>query len=77
MTDLRSLADDLASTTAEQSSNHARGCFDRVESAWALPTAVQRRGRGIKQRHEDLDEPGIDIYARPPGKRIGSLAHFR
>jgi chromosome segregation protein len=25
---------------------------------------------------ESDDEPGIDIYARPPGKRIGSLAQL-
>ena len=33
-------------------------------------------GQASLRTSEDPDEPGIDIYARPPGKRIGSLAEL-
>src|SRR5207253_980883 len=33
-------------------------------------------GQASLRTSDDPDEPGIDIYARPPGKRIGSLAQL-
>jgi len=71
--DLRSLADDLASTIAEQFS----ATFQAVDREFGL--FFQRLfdgGQASLRTSEDPDEPGIDIYARPPGKRIGSLAQL-
>ena len=68
--DLRSLADDLASTIAEQFS----ATFQAVDREFGV--FFQRLfngGQASLRTSEDPDEPGIDIYARPPGKRIGSL----
>ncbi|MEA2662362.1 MAG: chromosome segregation protein [Chloroflexota bacterium] len=71
--DLRSLADDLASTIAEQFS----ATFQAVDREFGV--FFQRLfngGQASLRTSEDPDEPGIDIYARPPGKRIGSLAQL-
>src|SRR5712692_7558591 len=73
MADLRSLADDLASTIAEQFS----ATFQAVDREFGV--FFQRLfngGQASLRTSEDPDEPGIDIYARPPGKRIGSLAQL-
>ncbi len=73
MADLRSLADDLASTIAEQFS----ATFQAVDREFSV--FFQRLfngGQASLRTSEDPDEPGIDIYARPPGKRIGSLAQL-
>ena len=73
MTDLRSLADDLASTIAEQFATTLMA-VDREFGVF-----FQRLfdgGQASLRTSEDPDEPGIDIYARPPGKRIGSLAQL-
>ena len=71
--DLRSLADDLASTIAEQFS----ATFQAVDREFGV--FFQRLfngGQASLRTSEDPDEPGIDIYARPPGKRLGSLAQL-
>ncbi|HEY8731232.1 MAG TPA: chromosome segregation protein SMC [Candidatus Limnocylindria bacterium] len=71
--DLRSLADDLAQTIAEQFS----ATFQAVDREFGV--FFQRLfggGQASLRTSEDSDEPGIDIYARPPGKRIGSLAQL-
>ncbi|MDO8506891.1 MAG: AAA family ATPase, partial [Candidatus Limnocylindria bacterium] len=73
MADLRTLADDLASTIAEQFSTTLMA----VDREFGL--FFQRLfdgGQASLRTSEDPDEPGIDIYARPPGKRIGSLAQL-
>jgi chromosome segregation protein len=73
MADLRSLADDLASTIAEQFS----ATFQAVDREFGV--FFQRLfdgGQASLRTSDDPDEPGIDIYARPPGKRIGSLAQL-
>ena len=73
MADLRSLADDLASTIAEQFS----ATFQAVDREFGI--FFQRLfdgGQASLRTSDDPDEPGIDIYARPPGKRIGSLAQL-
>ncbi|HYK98877.1 MAG TPA: AAA family ATPase [Candidatus Acidoferrales bacterium] len=73
MTDLRSLADELATTIAEQFSTTLMA----VDREFGL--FFQRLfngGQASLRTSEDPDEPGIDIYARPPGKRIGSLAQL-
>ena len=73
MADLRSLADDLATTIAEQFSATLQAVdrefgvfFQRLFSG----------GQASLRTSDDPEEPGIDIYARPPGKRIGSLAQL-
>jgi chromosome segregation protein len=71
--DLRSLADDLASTIAEQFS----ATFQAVDREFGV--FFQRLfngGQASLRTSDDPEEPGIDIYARPPGKRIGSLAQL-
>src|SRR5213079_1975818 len=79
MTDLRSLADDLASTIAEQFS----ATFQAVDREFGVFFQRLFNGGQASLRTSDVgpggdgdDEPGIDIYARPPGKRIGSLAQL-
>ncbi|MEO8633424.1 MAG: LAGLIDADG family homing endonuclease [Chloroflexota bacterium] len=70
MADLRSLADDLASTIAEQFSSTLMA----VDREFGL--FFQRLfngGQASLRTSDDPDDPGIEIYARPPGKRIGSL----
>ena len=73
MADLRSLADDLATTIAEQFS----ATFQAVDREFGV--FFQRLfdgGQASLRTSDDPEEPGIDIYARPPGKRIGSLAQL-
>lgn len=76
MADLRSLADDLASTIAEQFS----ATFQAVDREFGVFFQRLFNGGQASLRTSDAadgdDEPGIDIYARPPGKRIGSLAQL-
>ena len=68
--DLRSLADELATTIAEQFS----ATFQAVDREFAaFFSRLFGGGQASLRTSEDPDEPGIDIYARPPGKRIGSL----
>jgi len=73
MSDLRSLADDLASTIAEQFSTTLMA----VDREFGL--FFQRLfngGQASLRTSDDPEDPGIEIYARPPGKRIGSLAQL-
>jgi chromosome segregation protein len=71
--DLRSLADDLASTIAEQFS----ATFQAVDREFGVFFGrLFGGGQASLRTSDDPDEPGIDIYARPPGKRIGSLAQL-
>ncbi len=73
MADLRTLADDLAATIAEQFSTTLMA----VDREFGL--FFQRLfngGQASLRTSEDPEEAGIDIYARPPGKRIGSLAQL-
>jgi chromosome segregation protein len=70
MADLRTLADDLARTIAEQFS----ATMQAVDREFGI--FFQRLfsgGQASLRTSDDPEEPGIDIYARPPGKRIGSL----
>ena len=68
--DLRSLADELATTIAEQFS----ATFQAVDREFGnFFVKLFNGGQASLRTSEDPDEPGIDIYARPPGKRIGSL----
>ena len=70
MADLRSLADDLAATIAEQFSTTLMA----VDREFGL--FFQRLfngGQASLRTSDDPEDPGIEIYARPPGKRIGSL----
>ena len=73
MTDLRSLADDLARTIAEQFSTTLQA-VDREFGVFFQ--RLFNGGQASLRTSDDPDEPGIDIYARPPGKRIGSLAQL-
>jgi chromosome segregation protein len=73
MTDLRSLADDLAATIAEQFATTLMA-VDREFGVFFQ--RLFNGGQASLRTSEDPDEPGIDIYARPPGKRIGSLAQL-
>ena len=82
MADLRSLADDLASTIAEQFSATFQAVdrefgvfFKRLFDGGQASLRTSDAGVGASGSDSD-DEPGIDIYARPPGKRIGSLAQL-
>ena len=79
--DLRSLADDLASTIAEQFS----ATFQAVDREFGVffqqlfnggQASLRTTDAAAGAHGGDPDEPGIDIYARPPGKRIGSLAQL-
>ncbi|HYR94445.1 MAG TPA: AAA family ATPase [Methylomirabilota bacterium] len=73
MADLRTLADELATTIAEQFSTTLMA----VDREFGL--FFQRLfdgGQASLRTSEDPEEAGIDIYARPPGKRIGSLAQL-
>src|SRR5207302_515273 len=73
MADLRTLADELATTIAEQFS----ATLQAVDREFGL--FFQRLfhgGQASLRTSDDPEEPGIDIYARPPGKRIGSLAQL-
>jgi chromosome segregation protein len=77
MTDLRALADDLATTIAEQFS----ATLQAVDREFGVFFQRLFNGGQASLRTSDVeadsgDEPGIDIYARPPGKRIGSLAQL-
>jgi chromosome segregation protein len=73
MTDLRSLADDLAATIAEQFATTLMA-VDREFGVFFQ--RLFNGGQASLRTSEDPDEPGIDIHARPPGKRIGSLAQL-
>jgi chromosome segregation protein len=82
MTDLRSLADDLARTIAEQFSATLQAVdrefgvfFQRLFNGGQASLRTSDAGAGAPGSDSD-EEPGIDIYARPPGKRIGSLAQL-
>jgi chromosome segregation protein len=71
--DLRSLADELARTIAEQFS----ATLQAVDREFGI--FFQRLFKGGEARlrtSENTDDPGIDIVARPPGKRIGSLTQL-
>jgi len=71
--DLRSLADELATTIAEQFA----ATLMAVDREFGI--FFQRLFNGGEARlrtSDDPDEPGIDIVARPPGKRIGSLTQL-
>jgi chromosome segregation protein len=73
MADLRALADDLAATIAEQFSTTLMA----VDREFGL--FFQRLfngGQASLRTSDDPEDPGIEIYARPPGKRIGSLAQL-
>ena len=73
ITDLRSLADELATTIAEQFSTTLMA----VDREFGL--FFQRLFNGGEARLRTSDDPedaGIDIVARPPGKRIGSLTQL-
>ena len=70
--DLRSLADELATTIAEQFS----ATFQAVDREFGVFFQRLFNGGQASLRTSEAegdDQPGIDIYARPPGKRIGSL----
>jgi len=73
MTDLRSLADDLASTIAEQFATTLMA-VDREFGVFFQ--RLFNGGQASLRTSDDPEEPGIEIYARPPGKRIGSLAQL-
>jgi chromosome segregation protein len=71
--DLRTLADELATTIAEQFSTTLMA----VDREFGL--FFQRLFNGGEARLRTSDDPedaGIDIVARPPGKRIGSLTQL-
>ena len=68
--DLRSLADELATAIAEQFST----TFQAVDREFAYFFAkLFGGGQASLRTSDDPEEPGIDIYARPPGKRLASL----
>lgn len=73
MADLRTLADELATTIAEQFATTLMA-VDREFGVFFQ--RLFNGGQASLRTSEDPDEPGIDIYARPPGKRIGSLAQL-
>ncbi|TMD58526.1 MAG: chromosome segregation protein SMC [Chloroflexi bacterium] len=76
ITDLRSLADELARTIAEQFSSTLLA-VDREFAAFF--TRLFNGGTAslrIAESDDDRDEAGIDILARPPGKRVSSLAQL-
>jgi chromosome segregation protein len=73
MADLRSLADDLASTIAEQFATTLMA-VDREFGVFFQ--RLFNGGQASLRTSDDPEDPGIEIYARPPGKRIGSLAQL-
>jgi len=73
MADLRTLADELATTIAEQFATTLMA-VDREFGVFFQ--RLFNGGQASLRTSEDPEEPGIDIYARPPGKRIGSLAQL-
>ena len=73
ITDLRTLAGELATTIAEQFSTTLMA----VDREFGLFFKRLFNGGEARLRtSDDPDEPGIDIVARPPGKRIGSLTQL-
>ncbi|MDE3111497.1 MAG: AAA family ATPase [Chloroflexota bacterium] len=71
--DLRALADELATTIAEQFST----TLQAVDHEFGI--FFQRLFNGGEARlrtSADPEDVGIDIVARPPGKRIGSLTQL-
>ena len=73
MRDLRTLAGELATTIAEQFSATLQA-VDREFGVFFQ--RLFNGGQASLRTSEDVEDPGIDIYARPPGKRIGSLAQL-
>ena len=73
MADLRSLADDLAATIAEQFATTLMA-VDREFGVFFQ--RLFNGGQASLRTSDDPEDPGIEIYARPPGKRIGSLAQL-
>ena len=73
MADLRTLADELAATIAEQFSTTLMA-VDREFGVFFQ--RLFNGGQASLRISDDPEEAGIDIYARPPGKRIGSLAQL-
>jgi chromosome segregation protein len=73
MADLRVLADDLASTIAEQFATTLMA-VDREFGVFFQ--RLFNGGQASLRTSDDPEDPGIEIYARPPGKRIGSLAQL-
>jgi chromosome segregation protein len=73
MADLRTLADELATTIAEQFATTLMA-VDREFGVFFQ--RLFNGGQASLRTSDDPEEPGIDIYARPPGKRIGSLAQL-
>ncbi|OLC52592.1 MAG: chromosome segregation protein SMC [Chloroflexi bacterium 13_1_40CM_4_68_4] len=76
ITDLRSLAAELARTIAEQFSSTLLA-VDREFAAFF--TRLFNGGSAslrIAESDDDREESGIDILARPPGKRVSSLAQL-
>src|SRR5438067_7471424 len=73
MADLRALADDLASTIAEQFATTLMA-VDREFGVFFQ--RLFNGGQASLRTSDDPEDPGIDINARPPGKRIGSLAQL-
>src|SRR5258708_16161702 len=68
MADLRSLADDLASTIAEQFS----ATFQAVDREFnVFFQRLFNGGQGALPARDDPDQPGSGIYPLPPGKSIG------
>ncbi|MGH2378897.1 MAG: chromosome segregation protein SMC, partial [Candidatus Limnocylindria bacterium] len=68
--DLRALAEELARTIAEQFS----ATLQAVDREFGIFFQRLFNGGEARLRTSDSgDDPGIDIVARPPGKRIGSL----
>ena len=71
--DLRTLADELATTIAEQFS----ATLQAVDREFGIFFQRLFNGGEARLRTSDSSEdPGIDIFARPPGKRIGSLTQL-
>ncbi len=71
--DLRALADELATTIAEQFA----ATLMAVDREFGIFFQRLFNGGEARLRTSDgEDEPGIDIVARPPGKRIGSLTQL-
>src|SRR6185503_13914582 len=67
------LADILASTIAEQFATTLMA-VDREFGVFFQ--RLFNGGQASLRTSDDPEEPGIEIYARPPGKRIGSLAQL-
>jgi len=73
MADLRTLADELATTIAEQFATTLMA-VDREFGVFFQ--RLFNGGQASLRTSDDPEDPGIEIYARPPGKRIGSLAQL-